>query len=59
MNLGYIDVSKNDDKLNIYLDLGNTDYKYQDTAIKGILKALNNIQGIKSVIVNEDCGFDF
>jgi hypothetical protein len=40
-------------------DLGNTDYEYQDTAIKGILKALNNIQGIKSVIVNEDCGFDF
>jgi hypothetical protein len=57
--LGYIDVSKNDDKINIYLDLGNTDYEYQDTAIKGILKALNNIQGIKSVIVNEDCGFAF
>jgi hypothetical protein len=59
MNLGYIDVSKNDDKLNIYLDLGNTDYENQDTAIKGILKALNNIRGIKSVIVNEDCDFDF
>jgi hypothetical protein len=57
--LGYIDVSKNDDKLSIYLDLGNTDYEYQDTAIKGILKALNNIQGIKSVIVNENCDFDF
>jgi hypothetical protein len=57
--LGYIDVSKNNDKLSVYLDLGNSDPEYEDTAIKGILKTLNNVQGIKSVIVNEDCDFDF
>lgn len=57
--LGYIDVSKEDDKLYVYLDLGNVKPEYQDTAIKGILKALNNVQGIRSVIVNEDSDFDF
>jgi hypothetical protein len=57
--LGYIDVSKNDDKISVYLDLGNSAPEYQDTAIKGILKTLNNVQRIKSVIVNEDCNFDF
>jgi hypothetical protein len=57
--IGYIDVSKNNDKLSVYLDLGNSDPEYEDTAIKGILKTLNNVQGIKSVIVNEDCDFDF
>lgn len=51
--LGYIDVSKLDDKINIYLDLGNVDPEDSDTAIKGILKALNNVTGIKQVIVNE------
>jgi hypothetical protein len=57
--LGYVDVSKEEDKLRVYLDLGNVNPEYEDVAIKGILKALNNVQGIKSVIVNEDCDFDF
>ncbi len=59
--LGYIDVSKQDDKIFIYLDLGNVDPNYENTSIQGILKALNNVSGIKSVIVNEgcDCDFDF
>jgi hypothetical protein len=57
--LGYIDVSKKEDKLFVYHDLGNTDPEYSEVAIKGILKALNNVQGIKSVIVNEGCDFDF
>lgn len=59
INLGYIDVSKNDDKVNIYLDLGNADPEESDTAIKGILRTINNVPGIKSVILNEDCDFEF
>lgn len=57
--LGYIDVSKEDDKARIYLDLGNVEPEYENTAIHGILKALNNVSGIKKVILNEDCDFDF
>ncbi len=57
--LGYIDVSKEDEKVNIYLDTGNVEPEDIDTAITGILKALNNVSGIKNVIVNEDCDFDF
>ncbi len=57
--LGYIEVSKIDDKVNVYLDLGKVAPEDEDTAIKGILKALNNISGINSVIVNEDCDFDY
>lgn len=57
--LGYIDVSKVDDKVNIYLDTGNVEPEDIDTAIRGILTALNNVSGIKNVIVNEDCDFDF
>lgn len=56
--IGYIDVSKNDEKVSIYLDTGNIDEDI-DTVVTGILKALNNVTGIKSVIVNEDCDFDF
>lgn len=51
--LGYVDVSKAEDKVIIYLDLGNVEPEDSDTAIKGILKALNNVVGIKQVIVNE------
>lgn len=59
---GYIDVSKEDDKVFIYLDLGNTecDMQFQDGIIKGILTALNSVSGIKSVVVNEGLDdFDF
>lgn len=57
--LGYIDVSKADDKLIIYLDLGNVNPNDTNTAINGIQTALNNVSGIKSVIINEDYGYDF
>lgn len=57
--LGYVDVSKMDDKANIYLDIGSISPEDSDTAIKGILKTLNSVSGIKSVLVNEDCDFDF
>lgn len=54
---GYISVSKEDDKASIYLDLGNVEDC--DTSINGIMTALNNVTGIKSVILNEDCECDF
>lgn len=56
---GYIDVSKDDDKINIYLDTGNVEPENIDTVVTGILKALNHVTGIKRVIVNEDSDFDF
>lgn len=49
--LGYIDVSRKDDNGFIYLDLGNAEDCNE--AIHGILMALNNVAGIKSVILNE------
>jgi hypothetical protein len=57
--MGYIDITKDDEKVNIYLDLGNVEPQYEDVAIKGILKAINIVQGIESVIINEGCDFDF
>lgn len=57
--MGYIDVSKNDEKVSIYLDTGNVEPEDIDAAVTGILKALNKVTGIKKVIVNEDCDFDF
>ena len=58
--MGYIDVTNEGEKINIELDLGNVDPKYENTAIEGILKAMNTVKGIKKVIVNEDCDdFDF
>ena len=56
--MGYIDVSKNDEKVSIYLDTGNVEPEDIDAAVTGILKALNKVTGIKKVIVNEDCDFD-
>lgn len=50
---GYIDISRSknsDSELDIYLDLGSSN----DTkAITGILRALNEIEGVKSVLVND------
>lgn len=57
--MGYIAVSRKDDKINIYLDLGNVKPQYENVSIKGILQALNNVSGIKSVVVNEGCDYDF
>lgn len=57
--LGYVDVSREDDKVYIYLDTGNVEPENSNLAIEGILKALNNVPGIKSVLINEDCSFDF
>ncbi|MDE7365170.1 MAG: hypothetical protein K2N27_09900 [Ruminococcus sp.] len=56
--MGYYSVSKEDDKILIYLDLGNVKPQYEDVSINGILQALNNVSGIKSVIINEGL-YDF
>lgn len=55
--MGYLDISAYDDKIFIYLDLGNVGPQYENVSINGILLALNNVSGIKSVVVNEgtDC----
>ncbi|MDE7253610.1 MAG: hypothetical protein K2O32_11800 [Acetatifactor sp.] len=57
--LGYLDVLKQEDKVSVFLDLGNVEPEYCNTAIHGILNALNNVSGIKTVLINENSGFDF
>ncbi|MDE5855009.1 MAG: hypothetical protein K2H19_08120 [Ruminococcus sp.] len=56
--MGYLDIYAYDDKIFIYLDLGNVDPQYEDVSINGILLALNNVSGIKSVIINEGAECD-
>lgn len=51
--MGYYSVSKEDNKVEVYLDLGNVEPNYEDTSINGILLALNGVSGIKSVVINE------
>ena len=55
--IGYIDVSKDGNRVNIYLDLGNVSPNYENISIQGILKAINNVEGIKQVLINEDAVF--
>ena len=57
--LGYIDVSKEEDKIVIYLDLAIEDMELSNQAICGLVESLNKVSGIKSVMINEDCSFDF
>jgi hypothetical protein len=57
--MGYIDVTRDSEKVSIYLDLGNVQPQYEDVAVKGILQALDGVPGVRSVIVNEGCDFDF
>lgn len=51
--MGYLSISKEDDKIFIYLDLGNVKPDYEQVSIDGILLALNKVSGIKLVVVNE------
>ncbi|MDE6540317.1 MAG: hypothetical protein K2K66_09005 [Ruminococcus sp.] len=50
---GYLNVSSENDKVLIYLDLGNVEPNNENKVIHGILLALNSVQGIKKVIINE------
>lgn len=57
--MGFLNISKEDNRIHIYLDLGNVDPEYNQPSIDGILTALNNVSGIKSVIINEEDEDDF
>lgn len=52
--MGYIDVYKGEDQMMIYLDLGGVSEENSNVAVTGVLKALNSVSGIKSVIINEE-----
>ena len=53
--IGYISISSDNNKVSIYLDLGNVQPQNENKIIQGILLALNSVQGIKKVIINEGC----
>ncbi len=57
IDLGYMDISKANGKVVIYLDLGNVEPENCDLAIHSILKALNKVSGIQSVMINENSVF--
>ncbi len=50
--LGYIDITNEGDKINIFHDLGNTDGSNEP--IHTVLKLLNRVNGITEVIINEN-----
>ena len=52
--MGYIDIYNGEDQIMIYLDLGGVSEENCNMAVTGILKALNSVAGIKSVIINEE-----
>lgn len=52
--MGYIDIYKGEDQIMIYLDLGGVSEENSNMAVTGVLKALNSVSGIKSVIINEE-----
>lgn len=61
--IGYIDVSvsgiEGQNTINVYQDLGNADTEDQDLPIHAVLKAINQIDGVIKVVINEDSSFDF
>jgi hypothetical protein len=57
--IGYISASVEDDKVFIYHDLGGVEPEDNNAAIHTVLKALNDVKGIKNVVINEGSGFDF
>lgn len=50
---GYTDISVQDGKVMIFLDLGNVGAENEKKIIHGILLALNSVEGIKKVVINE------
>ena len=52
--MGYIDVYNGEDQIMIYLDLGGVSEENSNVAVTGVLKALNSVSDIKSVIINEE-----
>lgn len=50
---GFISVSKDDSIIHIYLDIGNVLPENEKISAQGILKLLNNVDGIKKVMIND------
>ena len=50
---GFISVSKDDDIIHIYLDIGNVLPENEKISAQGILKLLNDVDGIKKVMIND------
>ena len=51
----YFSVDLRAEKVSIYVDLGGVmEPACQDMIIKGVLRALNDVKGIKTVLINED-----
>ena len=51
--IGYIDINIKDNIVSIYHDTGNVEDC--DSAVRAVLKSLNNVTGIKNVVINEGC----
>ncbi len=51
--IGYIDINIKDNIVSIYHDTGNVEDC--DSAVRTVLKSLNNVTGIKNVVINEGC----
>ena len=51
---GYIDITKEEDRISIFHDLGGVESEDDNAMIHNILIALNNVKGIKNVMINED-----
>ena len=50
---GYIDIKQKEDIVTIFLDLGGVLPQNENISIQGILNTLNNVEGIKKVMINE------
>lgn len=50
---GFISVSKDDDIIHIYLDIGNVLPENEKISAQGVLKLLNDVDGIKKVMIND------
>ena len=50
---GYIDVTRSEDKVSIYHELGGMESE-DNTGIHKLLSAINTVKGIEKVMINED-----
>ena len=50
---GYMDVSLSNNRVLLYVDLGGVAPQNENSVIYGVLYALNEVEGIKKVLINE------
>lgn len=48
-----LDITGTAGKVTVYLDLGNAACEDEDSIVQGILRSLNDVQGIEKVIIND------